>query len=133
MPHSTSSSSPPSNHSCPASKIPRAGRRLISLFVFLACAVAFAATDGNFTGKIVDGSAFGSTGKWIYVQGAKGSARRVDISGARVTYSSAVHNKDRSSRPINSLRPGTEVRVTASQDEVGEWRATEVRILAIRN
>ena len=99
-------------------------------FVLLSCALAFSATMGNFSGKIVNGSAADSGRKWIYIQGSKGIVRRVDISQAKVSYASPARGKHRSSPPSAALRPGTEVRVTASQDDGGEWKASEVHILA---
>lgn len=65
------------------------------------------------------------------MQGTKGTVRRVDVSHARVFYSSEVAKKSRRADPADSLREGTIVRVVAAQDDEGEWKATEVRIISI--
>jgi len=97
----------------------------------LAAALCFSATTGVFRGKIVIGDPSGPPHKWIYVQASARSVRRVEISNARVSYSSAVAARNRLPRPANSLQQGTEVEVTAAQDSSGEWKATSVRILAV--
>src|SRR5215471_7749517 len=53
------------------------------------CAVANAGTPGSFRGTIVDGP-HAAEKNWIYVQGRNGTARRVDISRARVVYDEDV-------------------------------------------
>jgi hypothetical protein len=93
----------------------------------------WAAISGTFRGVIVhppDGEA--SQG-WIYVQGRNGNLRRAEVSHAQVLYADAVPERLREKNPARSLKEGVEVRVTASQDGDGEWRASRVEILHVRS
>ncbi len=93
----------------------------------LGLAILAAATPGSFRGTIVDNP--NSAKGWIYVQGRKGTARRVEVSHATVTYDEDVPAIERSPNPQGALIPGTEVRVTAEQGSDGEWHAERVEIL----
>lgn len=109
--------------------ISRLVRVNLLVLLLLSAALSFAATQGIFSGKIVSGP--DSNRQWIYVQGPRGTVRRVDVSHANISYSSQVPSKDRVGRPQDELRDGAQVRVTAMQDDSGEWKATSVRILAL--
>ncbi|HVZ17241.1 MAG TPA: hypothetical protein VG897_09000 [Terriglobales bacterium] len=104
-------------------------RVLISLM--LAAAVCMAATPGSFRGRVVHGPEAGGRLKWLYVQGAKGSIRKVEISEARVGYAPEVKGKDRVGNPSDALREGVQVQVEASLEENGEWKASRVTILEV--
>lgn len=88
-----------------------------------------AGAPGSFRGVIVQGPPDGHGQHWIYVQAPNGTARRVDISGARVSYDEDVPAAERRSNPMEALTTGTEVRVTAEQGSDGEWKASKVEIL----
>ena len=98
----------------------------------LVLSLAAFATLGVFRGKLVDPPAQQSRPGWIFVQSPKGMLRQVEISKAKILYSEDVPSADRSSSPNGDLVAGTEVLVTAEQDNAGEWRATEVQILSLR-
>jgi hypothetical protein len=68
---------------------------------------------------------------WIYVQGRNGSARRVEVSHAKIAYDEDVPAAERNAKPEEALVPGSEVRVTAEQGSDGEWHATEVEVLKV--
>ncbi len=57
--------------------------------------------------------------------------RRVEVSRATVSYDEGVPAKLREKDPNHALTLGAEVRVTADQDEHGEWRATAIEILRV--
>ena len=105
----------------------RAGLLLITsclLAVFAAGAAA-----GSFRGTVVNGPNSGADKQWVYVQGRDGNIRRVDISNARVTYDAAVPKHVRTPKASDSIREGADVRVTASQDGNGEWKASSIEVL----
>lgn len=106
----------------------RKGWWILSLILGLA-GLAGAGTPGSFRGTIIDGPHGGAGTNWIYVQGRNGTARRVDISHARVSYDEDVPTATRLAKPEDALISGAEVRVTAEQGSDGEWKASEVEIL----
>ena len=91
-----------------------------------------AAISGTFRGFIVRAPAGEASHGWIYVQGRNGNLRRAEVSHATVIYASTVPQSLRNQVPARSLREGAEVRVTASQDGKGEWRASRVEILRVK-
>ncbi len=91
------------------------------------------ATLGVFRGKLVEPPPQQDRAGWIFVQSPKGMLRQVEISKARIIYGDEVPQAGRSDSPKADLLPGTEVLVTAEQDNAGEWRATEVQILSLRS
>jgi len=99
--------------------------------VVLVPSLAFA-TLGIFRGKLVDPPPQQHQSGWIFVQSPRGMLRRVEISKARITYGEDVPSARRARSPAADLVPGTEVLVTAEQDDAGEWRATEIQILHLR-
>ena len=109
-------------------------RRLRMQFVFLAAIVAAsvtlpAGTPGSFRGTIVDAPNSSPGKNWIYVQGRNGTARRVEVSRANVSYDEDVPQANRVQNPSEALVPGAEVRVTAEQGSDGEWKASTIEIL----
>jgi len=94
--------------------------------------LCWAGTPGSFRGKIVEKAPSAPVEKnWIYVEGRNGMVRRVEISHARVEYDEDVPREDRGRAPREVLIPGAEVRITAEQGSDGEWKASEVEILAL--
>ena len=91
-----------------------------------------AAISGTFRGIIVRAPEGEASHGWIYVQGRNGNLRRAEVSHATVIYASTVPQDLRKQVPARSLTAGAEVRVTASQDGEGEWRASRVEILRVR-
>jgi hypothetical protein len=89
---------------------------------------AFAGSPGSFAGTVVRGPESPDT--WLYIQGHNHRVRRVWVGEARFEYDSDVPAVERKKPVPTALPPGTKVRVMAEQDEAGEWRATEVQILA---
>ncbi len=103
------------------------------VLTLLACKLAMAGTTGSFRGTVVEAPTGEPSAGWIYVQGRNGSLRRVQVSRARVIYGEAVPLSQREKAPKASLVLGAEVRVTAEQDGSGEWQASQVEILKLRN
>jgi hypothetical protein len=101
--------------------------RVVALVLGLA--IVATATPGSFRGTIVDNPS--AAKGWIYVQGRNGTARRVEISRAKILYDEDVPAAERRPKPEEALMPGAEVRVTAEQDSDGEWHATQVEILKV--
>ena len=106
-------------------------------FFLAALPVAFllplaAEISGTFRGVIVHAPAGEPTQGWIYVAGRNGNLRRAEVSQAQVLYASSVPVRLRAKDPSRGLKEGAEVRVTASQDGKGEWRASRVEILKVR-
>jgi hypothetical protein len=95
--------------------------------VILVGAVLASATPGSFRGTIVDNPS--ASKGWIYVQGRNGTARRVEVSHAKIEYDEDVPAAERNVKPEDALISGSEVRVTAEQGSDGEWHAERVEIL----
>lgn len=107
--------------------------RVLSLrtaWIVLALALlAHAGSVGSFRGTIVEAPQASSGDRWIYVQGRNGTARKVEISHARVSYDESLPAAQRQDDPKDALVPGAEVRVSAEQGTDGEWKATRIEIL----
>jgi hypothetical protein len=103
------------------------GNTLRAWALILGFATLASATPGSFRGTIVDNP--NAMKGWIYVQGRNGSARRVEISHAKIAYDEDVPAAERNAKPEEALVPGSEVRVTAEQGSDGEWHAERVEIL----
>jgi len=97
----------------------------------LVIAVSAFAADGSFTGQVVNGPNLDTNKKWVFIQGLRGPARRVDINGAKVSFGSEVKKQDKPLKPEDAIREGAQVRVTASQDGDGEWKASSVEIVKV--
>lgn len=99
----------------------------------VSCALPLTAEiSGTFRGVIVHAPKGEATQGWIYVAGRNGNLRRAEISHAQVLYASSVPARLRAKDPERGLKEGAEVRVTASQDGDGEWRASRVEILKVQ-
>ena len=110
-------------------------RRLAFLLAALLISVALPLTaevSGTFRGVIVHAPKGEATQGWIYVAGRNGNLRRAEISHAQVRYAESVPVRLRAKDPELGLKEGAEVRVTASQDGDGEWRASRVEILKVQ-
>ncbi|ABF41569.1 hypothetical protein Acid345_2568 [Candidatus Koribacter versatilis Ellin345] len=101
---------------------------LVGLLASLVISVPLiAGTPGSFRGTVVDGPEHSDA--WVYVEGRNHTIRRVEVSAAKVHYDSEIPTSDRKS-PIPKVLPlGTQVRITAEQDDRGEWKATDIEIL----
>jgi hypothetical protein len=108
-------------------------KRAIALLlgVTFLCAIDVSATPGTFRGKIVGPPSGKEHDGWLYIQGRNKMLRRVSIAKARIVYSEQVPERQREKIPAKGLAEGTEVRVTAEQDEAGEWRALRIEILKV--
>ncbi len=100
---------------------------LVFALVTLAALPSRAATLGEFRGTVVNGPEKSDT--WVYVEGRNHSVRRVYVRGAKIRYNEEVPQSERKNPVPKALPIGTQVRVTAEQDDAGEWRATEIEIL----
>src|SRR5690348_12103302 len=100
---------------------------LAAALVFSLLPTLLSATPGSFRGVIVRGPE--DNPGWIWVKGANGMLRKVGVSGASVVYDKAVPHADREHQPEMSMKSGVEIRVTANQDNDGEWRASKIEIL----
>ncbi|HZP22677.1 MAG TPA: hypothetical protein VFB04_04475 [Terriglobales bacterium] len=103
--------------------------RWVLFLIAALCVVLRAGTPGSFRGTIVEASHAAHDNSWIYVQGRNGTARRVDISDARILYDEDVPAAVRRANPAEALIAGAEVRVTAEQGSDGEWKASRIEIL----
>jgi hypothetical protein len=106
-------------------------KRNVLFLILLLTTVLFAGTLGSFRGKILKGPTADAGKKWIYVQATKRTIRRVEMSSAKITFAPELKGKNQAGKPETAVREGAEVRVTASQDDDGEWNATAVEILAL--
>jgi hypothetical protein len=97
--------------------------------LFIAASL-WAATPGTFRGIVITGPDHDPG--WIMVKGANGQMRRVKIASAQVVYAETVPSRERQQKPESSIVHGAEIRVTADQDENGEWRAQRIEILKLK-
>jgi hypothetical protein len=88
-----------------------------------------AGTPGTFRGVVVEAPAASRTDGWIFVKGKNGMLRKVEIKSAAVHYEDTFPAAKKKGSPKASLKPGIEVRVTATQGSDGEWHASEVEIV----
>lgn len=104
---------------------------MIRLSLILLFAVPLlAGTPGTFRGVLGEVADRGPG--WVFVRSANDKFRIVNIVDATVSYADEVPLAGRKKVPARSLVPGTEVRVTAEQDErSGDWHATEIEILRL--
>src|SRR6267142_162641 len=100
-------------------------------FGLLLSSSAMFAVDGTFRGKITDPPASEPAIKgWIFVEGRNQMLRRVEVAHAEIVYGEEVPaSSQRHNCNSDCLINGLEVRITAHQDESGEWRAKRVEIL----
>jgi hypothetical protein len=108
-------------------------KKTVSLVVVvtLLLALEVSGTPGTFRGKIVAAPEGKHHKGWLYIQGRNRMLRRVALAKAEVFYSDQVPAHQREKVPAKGLAEGTEVRVTAEQDDAGEWRALRIEILKV--
>ncbi|MCI0351677.1 MAG: hypothetical protein L0Z53_19830 [Acidobacteriales bacterium] len=106
-------------------------RAAAALLLALVLVPYLEATPGTFRGRIVEAPAGKEHEGWLYIQGRNRMLRRVALAGAVVVYSDQIPSQQREKDPANALSAGAEVRVTAEQDEGGEWRALRIEILKV--
>jgi hypothetical protein len=97
--------------------------------IFGLCVAALAGTPGTFRGVLVDGPGASRSEGWVFVKGKNGMLRKVEIKRADVHYEESFPEAKRKGTPKAALKPGIEVRVTATQESDGEWHASEVEIV----
>ncbi|HEU5402461.1 MAG TPA: hypothetical protein VFU86_13945 [Terriglobales bacterium] len=102
---------------------------LVLLTLCLAMLPSLADTPGTFRGIVVEAPAASRNDGWIFVKGKNGMLRKVEIKTAAVHYEDTFPAAKRKTPPKASLKPGIEVRVTATQGKDGEWHASEVEIV----
>ena len=95
----------------------------------LLLATAVAGTLGSFHGVVVEGPESLRHDGWIFVKGKNGSLRRVEVARASIHYDDTYPEEKRQKAPRFALKPGIEVRITATQGKDGEWHATQVEIM----
>jgi hypothetical protein len=105
-------------------------RVAVGFWILIAlCVAAFAGTPGTFRGVLVNGPQASRGDGWVFVKGKNGMLRKVEIKRADVRYEDGFPPEKRNGIPKAALKPGIEVRVTATQGPDGEWHATEVEII----
>jgi hypothetical protein len=99
------------------------------LMLLLVSELSFGA-EGIFQGTVVDPprSQQASPG-WIFVEGGNHLLRKVEVTHAEIVFGAQVPDKEKRKCGPECLTPGQEVRITAEQDQSGEWRARRVEIL----
>jgi hypothetical protein len=100
----------------------------IGLLLLALASGLHAGPSGTFLGTLVSASGSRAEARWIYVKGKNGVIRRVEISAAKVAYGEGVPREQRKQPAVAALEPGTEIRVTATQDNSGEWHASRIEI-----
>lgn len=104
---------------------------IATVVVISSLSLAGLAASGTFRGTLVSDPVTQDSHRWVYLQSANGSVRRVEVSRAEVVYGEEMGRQPHPAKASAALRQGTGVRVTASQDETGEWAATRVEIVDI--
>ena len=102
------------------------------LFLLIFMNAATWAVDGTFQGRVIDPPLnhplrYG----WIYVQGRNHLLRRVEVSHAHIVFGENIPVSQRHKCNMECLSAGQEIRVTAEQDDAGEWRAKTVEIIKL--
>jgi hypothetical protein len=88
-----------------------------------------AGTPGTFRGVLVEGPTSSRADGWVFIKGKNGLLRKVEIKRADVRYEEKFPEEKRKKAPKLALKPGIEVRVTATQGSDGEWHASQVEIV----
>ncbi|HLH09388.1 MAG TPA: hypothetical protein VKW78_19275 [Terriglobales bacterium] len=102
--------------------------RSLPLVVLFVSVLAFA-VSGTFRGYLAEDPVPDGAKRWVYLESRNGSVRRVEISHAALSYGEEVRQKRHPENASDGLRKGAGIRVTASQDESGEWEASTVEII----
>lgn len=100
---------------------------LVATLLVITSFPGMAGSPGSFAGTVVKGPEPSDT--WVYVEGRNHNVRRVYVSGAKISYDADVPDSQRQTPVPQTLPAGIRIRVTADQDQAGEWRATEIKIL----
>jgi hypothetical protein len=116
------------NSDKPAPRIQPGVKYLLLAALICASTVVFA-VSGTFRGVLVQDPVTQGAHEWVYLESPNGSVRRVEISRAEVVFGEEVGRARQQASPSKALRKGAGLRVTASQDESGEWAATRVEII----
>lgn len=103
--------------------------KYLLLAALICSSITSFAVSGTFRGVLVEDPSSEGTREWIYLQGPNGAVRRVEISHAHVIFGEEVGRASQQLNPSEALRKGAGLRVTASQDDSGEWAATRVEII----
>lgn len=104
------------------------------LFLLLFLGVPIWAVDGTFQGRVIDPpSSQPIRHGWIYVQGRNHLLRRVEVSHADIVFGDNIPVSQRHKCTVECLTAGLEIRITAEQDNAGEWRAKRVEILKLNS
>lgn len=111
----------------PMSIMRRLGLVLVTLWLMVLPSLA--ATPGTFRGVLVEAPTASRTDGWIFVKGKNGMLRKVEIKSAAIHYEDTFPRAKRKPSAKSSLKPGIEVRVTATQGKDGEWHASDVEIV----
>jgi len=107
-------------------------RWILCLLTGLLLSRPLSAADGTFRGRIVNPPASEkAVPGWIFVEGRNHMLRRVEVAHALIVFSEDVPVSQHRHCTSECLSPGQEVRITASQDTAGEWRAKRVEILRL--
>jgi hypothetical protein len=110
----------------------RMGLALCLAFLLLIAGQPASAVDGTFRGKVIDPPENQLVIRgWIFVQGRNRMLRRVEVAHATIVFGEEIPASQRRKCDSGCLSAGQEVRVTAQQDSVGEWRAKKVEILRL--
>lgn len=105
-------------------------KSLLASAVLFSSIASFAAS-GTFRGTLIQDPVTQDSHKWVYLQSPNGSVRRVEISHAQLVYAEEISRKAHPLKASEALRKGAGLRITASQDQNGEWAATRVEIVEI--
>ena len=107
-------------------------RWVLCLLAGLLVSGPLSAVDGTFRGRIVSPPASEkAVSGWIFVEGKNHMLRRVEVAHALIVFGDDVPVSQHRQCTSECLSPGQEVRITASQDAAGEWRAKRVEILRL--
>jgi hypothetical protein len=105
------------------------GVKCLLAAALLCYSIASFAVSGTFRGTLVGDPVTQDSHQWVYLRAPNGSIRRVEISRAEFVYGEEIGREPHPAKASAALQKGTGVRVTASQDESGEWAATRVEII----
>jgi len=101
-----------------------------ALAILLLATTASAGTPGTFRGTLYPGR--DTKPGWVYIVGRNNTLRLVHIAHARISYAEEFPAKLRAGHPARALRPGADVRVTAEQDQKGNWQASKIEIISLK-
>jgi hypothetical protein len=104
-------------------------RALTVVMIWVISLTLIAGTPGSFRGVLVEGPTSSRADGWVFVKGKNGLLRKVEIKRADVRYEESFPEEKRKRTPKAALKPGIEVRVTATQGSDGEWHASQVEIV----